>query len=421
MRLPTRTGRPSLVAAGIAFVPQLPHPAESGCYDPICPDMPSPSPTRRSRAAALACAALLSFAATAAGAADDVETLVAARYPDVLAKFAAGQHDAALSALAALETQITASGPPSRVDKLWKAKLHVLRDLIDDPEVLVPVIQLHHDAFVAYHGEGKTILARHSRVMTAELAEVYADRVGSDAARVVAARALSSLGGYQQEDGSIGSASEHFVAALKLDPKCPAALLGQAVMYEKLGQYAQAVPMLERLLAAEKNSPQAKLRLALNLARTKETKRATALLAELTQPAPAGAAVPEADWVAALAFEEQARILADAGAPRPAAELLRKAGERFPEGSEMLVARAYFLERAGDRTAAQEVAEHAHAIATRTGAVPQAPRWLYNHWPQIELEEARRRLRESTEPRLKRLEGALHGESAITTVTEGHR
>lgn len=357
--------------------------------------------------------------ATAAHAADDVEQLVAARYPGVLTAFAAGDHDRALGELAGLENQI-AAGPPNQLDKLWKAKLHVLRDLIDDPEVLVPIIQLHHDAYLAYRAEGKSVLARHSRTMAAELADVYADRAASDAARVLAARALASLGGYQQEDGSIGSASELFVQALKLDPRCTAALLGQAAMFEKLGQYEQARDYLERLVAQERTHPQARLRLAMNLARTGNPTRARQILDGLMKEN-WEALDPKEAWTGPLAFEEQARMLVDAGNPKAAADLLRRGSERFPQNTEMLVARAYLLDRAGDARGAQELANRAAALA-KGDSGHDAPRWLYNRWPQVALEEARQRFAESAKPRLQRLQAALRGESdIITTVEEGHR
>ncbi len=349
---------------------------------------------------------------------DDVEAIVAARYPGVLARFAAGEHDRAISDLAGMENLI-AAGPPNRLDKLWKAKLHVLRDLIDDAEVLVPVIQMHHDAFVAYRAEGKSLLARHSRTMAAELSDIYADRADSDAARVLAARAVASLGGYQQEDGSIGSASELFVQALKLDPSCPAALLGQASMFEKLGQYEPARDYLERMLAKDKKNPQARLRLAINLARTKDVPRAREILDGLLKDAPASID-PQSAWVYALAYEEQARLLVEAGSAKSGAELLRKGSERFPQNVEMLVARAYLLERSGDGQGAQAMASRTVEL-TRSASAHDAPRWIYNRWPQGELDEARKRLAESTAPRLKRLQAALAGEENIITTVEGHR
>jgi hypothetical protein len=58
---------------------------------------------------------------------------------------------------------------------------------------------------------------------------------------------------------------------------------------------------------------------------------------------------------------------------------------------------------------------------TKTGSDHDAPRWLYNRWPQVELDEARKRLAESTTPRLKRLQAALSGESEIITTVEGQR
>lgn len=376
-------------------------------------------PPRRHRPA-IAITALLALAAgglpAPSHAGDDLEAAVNARYPAVLTLFSNGEHDHALTALSGMETQLTAGGPPSRLDKLWKAKLHVLRDLIDNPEVLVPAIQLHHDAFVAYRAEGQTLLARHSRTMAAELAEVYVERAGSDAARVVAGRALASLGGYQQEDGSIGSAAELFIEAIKLDPKCGAALLGQAALYEKLGQYKEALPLLETLSANQHNNSQARLRLAMNLARTGDRARAQAILSELMKSGVDGADAASL-WVVALAYEEQARLLAEDGALRPAIETLRRGAEHFPASSEMLISQAFLLERAGEPGAAQGLVERAAKLAGSTAQ--DAPRWLYNRWPQDEFDEARKRLRESTEPRLKLLAAALKGEGdTIITVTE---
>jgi thioredoxin-like negative regulator of GroEL len=356
---------------------------------------------------AVACALL---APGAASAADDIEALVVAKYPGVLTAFADGHEDHALSELAAFEDEF-ATASPARLEKLWKAKLHVLRELIDDPEVLVPAIALHHDAYLAYRAEGKSELARHSRVMAAGLAEAYADKSSGPEAKALAARALASLGGYQQEDGSIGSASEHFVEALRLDPTCEAALLGQAAMFEKLGQYDKARDFLERLVAKDKTNPQARLRLALNLLRTKDTARAQQILDGLIQDA----GTPATAWVTTLAYEEKARRLVDNGAAKDAADLLRRGSERFPENTEMLVARSYLLERAGDARGALDLAQRAASLAKSAGA-HDAPRWLYNRWPREALEAARKSFRDSMTPRLERLSAALHGETVITTV-----
>lgn len=375
---------------------------------------------RRRRRPAIAITALLTLVSAGLGvpahAEDDLEAAVNARYPPVLTLLANGEHDRALTALRGMESQLTAGGPLSRFDKLWKAKLHVLRDLIDNPEVLVPAIQLHHDAFVAYRAEGQTLLARHSRTMATELAEVYVDRANSEAARVVAGRALASLGGYQQEDGSIGSAAELFLEAIKLDPKCGAGLLGQAALYEKLGQYKQALPLLEALSASQHGNSQARLRLAMNLARTGDRARAQTTLAGLLKSG-VDAADAASPWVVALAYEEQARMLTEDGALRPAIDILRRGAERFPANPEMLISQAFLLERAGEPGAAQALVERAAKLAGSTAQ--DAPRWLYNRWPQDELDEARKRLRESTEPRLKLLAAALKGEGdTIITVTE---
>ncbi len=321
-------------------------------------------------------------------------------YRHVLALQAAGQTEQALEALAAFETPLSGSAEPSKLDKLYRLKLRVIKDLIDQPEVLVPIIQLHHDAYLYYREHRQAALAAHSRIMAAELTDVYVERAPGDGPRIAAARVLTSLGGYLQEGIAYDSAAKLYARALELDPRDGAALYGLATMLEKVGQYKDAAENLDKLVTAEPQNAEARLRLGINLLRAVDAKRGEKVLADLVAGQPTS-------WVLSLAAQELARHYAATGRGGQAIALLRQAADRLPGDSGPLVALAYLLERSGDSEGALHAAERATRAAGQLAGA--GPREVYNSTSSAALDEVRARLREALQPRLRLLAHALAG------------
>ena len=99
------------------------------------------------------------FLAAAASAASrkELQEAVEVTYPSVLAAWAAGDGETALGELTEMETDLVAPDyERKRVEAMWKAKLGVIRDLMSTagPNVLPPIMLLHHDAYLAYRERG---------------------------------------------------------------------------------------------------------------------------------------------------------------------------------------------------------------------------------------------------------------------------
>jgi tetratricopeptide (TPR) repeat protein len=330
------------------------------------------------------------------------EATVDREYRRVLSLLSEGDREAALVALMEMETRLTGGQQGGDIEGLWRAKLHVIRDLLSDQvEILVPILLLHHDAFVRYRNAGQPALALHSRTMTWELAHFYRKKAATEAAGVVAARVLASLGGYLQEALSLPGSAEAFTEALELDPGNAAARLGLAALLEKTGRYPEAVAQLRRLLEAHPRHAEGRLRLAINYLRTGD-EQGEALLQRL-----AFDAVPA--WIAVLAHEELAILYAERGRTAEAITVLRRATERFRDNQRLLLLLAFHQDRALDQRASLETARRA-SVAQDAG---DTPRLRYNEWPSEDLAETRRLLVESATPRMRLLAEALRAAPGV--------
>lgn len=358
---------------------------------------------RRWAAAPLLALLLLPQGALAQPQARNREAQLSTEYRRVLARLGDGDRDGALEALVALETRLAGADTAEEIEWLWRAKLRVIRDLLPaQVEVLVPILLLHHDAFTRYRFERKSVLALHSRIMTEELADFYSKKAATEGARVVASRVVASLGGHLQQALALGASTAAFEAALALDARNDAARLGLAATQEKTGHYPEAAAQLRQLLESNPRHPEAQLRLAINYLRTGEETRGQAMLEKLMLgEAPA--------WVAVLAFEELARLQASRHKTREAVTILRAGTQRFPDNQRLLLLLAFQQDRLLDVSGSLESARRA-AAAQETG---NTPRLRYNEWPRDDLEEGRRLIAESAQPRQRLLAEALRMTSGV--------
>jgi hypothetical protein len=309
-------------------------------------------------------------------------------YPRVLGMWAAGENEAALESLTALERRLVAPGyKPDDVDKLWRAKLGVVRDMLGvvGPDVVVPVMMLHHDAYLAYRESGEPVLAAHSRLMAEELATFYIGRKEDPAARGVAGSLLTSLGGYLQHGWSWRHSAELFSLATQVWNESDAAHLGLGALYERRGEYPEAVEQLRAALAIRPDNLEARLRLGVCLRRSGDLDAARRAF----EPLVAGGAPV---WIELIAIEETADLLVRQG--ESPETVLREAVARYPHHSRLRVQLAHWLDRQGRGPEADGLLEEALLVFEPE---VESPRYRYSRWPAERLEAIRLTLREAVD------------------------
>ncbi len=318
-------------------------------------------------------------------------------YEGVLNRYAEGQREAAFAALSELETRQLEAGAG---DALLEAERQVIASVSrHDPQALPVLVLLHHDAFHEYRRVGKLRLAAHALRVVVDTAGSSEIRSAGMAVRRVSSLALTSLSGVTV-DIHASDAIELLRRAIDLDPTNGHALLAQAAIYEKLGYYGEAVGLLRRRMAIAP-TPETRLRLAVNLQRTGDSRNAQAHFVALS--------AEQEGWVAILASQELSSLLGEQGRTREAIARLRTAVERHPDERLLRIQLAYWLERAGDHGAALGEAEAAAVVnpAASENTAALAPRRIYNRWPQHAFSQAEALMRQTAEPQLPRLAAAL--------------
>ena len=319
---------------------------------------------------------------------------VEATYGEILADLGNRWGEPELVAqLVNLERQAVAGDEARLTSRLRRSQMKAARALAGkDPELYVPLIQLHTDTYRTHREMRRPYLVHHSQEMVRGLAEEYARQGDSEGSRVTAARALASLGGYLQADGRQAS-MKLFYRSLELDPANEAALLGLAAFHEKRGgPYEESAKYLSRLVERRGTSREGRLRLAVNLLRiadhgtTPGRARYAEEAAEHLQRLLDG---PENDWIYSLAAQEAARRLAKDGERGQAIEVLEKAVERMPDEQKLHVHLTYLLDR-GQRS--YEAGKRARHLVDSLATQAPAARGLYNQWPRQALDADRREL-----------------------------
>ncbi len=327
---------------------------------------------------------------------------LAARYRQALGS-SLGEASARSAALVDLELEALGRSGEEPLERLQTAELLAAAELgRQQADLLLPLISVHDDLFHLYRRRHLFSLVAHTRRLLESLAEFYAALGGKPD---VAAGVLASVGGYMQELRAPGDSRRLFSRALVHDPTNPPALLGLALSYEKYGDYTRAVERLESLLAARPELDEARLRLALNLERTGDRLRFREILGEL-------AATERAGWVSAIACQELARSLLEAGAPEEAATVLERAVEQMPKRQALRILLAHVYDRQGQLERSWKSLEQT-AGAARSDL--RSERLTYDEWANGPLDRARRALAEDA----KRLRQGLH--AAIGTAETAGR
>jgi tetratricopeptide (TPR) repeat protein len=331
-------------------------------------------------------------------------------YRKVLADWSGGQTDLAPDELIELETAVVSDTDARTHTIVLKAEQAVIHQVGGaDIEVLVPIAMLHHEAYrrlLARGGRGHALAMIHTRNMAKDLALLYSEQSGSEGAKLVASRLLTSLGGLLLQYSQQLPAAEMFQAAVELDPHNVPALLALATVYEKNAQTQTTVKLLREALAVEPASPEGRLRLALNLKRLDQTTESRKLLAGLV-------AEKGSSWIIPLAYQELARIDIEAGkrGKSPEAEkVLREAIERFPDDLRLRIQLAAVLDRRGAPGEASALLDK--LLSAPLSREAGSSRYLYNAARADEFISTRTFLDENSKSRLQVLAQALNAPPA---------
>ena len=306
------------------------------------------------------------------------------RYREILSELAAGKTQEALSHLIQFEAETVGDEQAWRyVDNLWKLELHVIRDLLVDrsPDLLRPVILLHHDAYFEYVTLERRYLAGHSRTMAAELAEVYAERRDSQQASVFSGWILTSFGAHLWSPSGVKESADLFYRAFLIDPGNETAVLGLAAAYEKSGEYEKAIEYLTRALIRDPGDLEVRLRLALCQLRQKGGERSAQALTSLVSLS--GQASPP--WIRSVAYQERARLHLEQGSEGRAEEVLREGLEVLPGDRQLSLLLARLLDSRRQRQESLELL----SIVDASGWHEESPRERYDGWVPTGVEKGR--------------------------------
>ncbi len=339
-----------------------------------------------------------------------------ADYVAALEMLSLGQRDEAIDALMDLELDALGATPSTgRIDRVWRHKLGVVRKALEltTPEVLVPVIMLHHDAYQRYRDARRPVLARHARDMATDLATYKAQTTKKDADKEFAGWIMTSFGASVLTMRTSGSSASILRDALDISPNNPVALLGLSWAHEAHGEYDEAAKLLERLVKADPTHHHARLRLAICQHRLGYL--------EAESRANFEAVIEQASerWVRSVAHQELARILVDEENPEGAERLLRAAYAEDPTDQEIVIQLASLIERQGRRA---EAADLIGGIVPAAGDTPSA-RFLYDGRPDLEIDAVRETMQAMMNERLDVLATGLRwwgvGTAEADTATEG--
>lgn len=322
-------------------------------------------------------------------------------YRQVLSQLSQGDREAAKVALVDFESELVGRyATTHQVDRLWRLKLGVIRELIDATslDVVVPIVILHHDAYMAYRERQYPVLARHARDMAVDLAIYKAEKSGAPEDRVFAGWVLTSFGSYLLDLTTAGTSARIFRDALEQSPDNEAALLGLAWAHEAHGEYREAVELLDRLVHNRPDHDEAKLRRATCRRRMGELDTAERELRRLLQG-------DTEEWIRSVAYQELGRTLLELDRSEQALEVLRRAVEELPEQQELWVLQAAILELRGEHWEAGHIAQQ----VVPAGVSKESARYLYGKGPELPIDEARERLYRMQEDRLTLLAASLAG------------
>jgi tetratricopeptide (TPR) repeat protein len=319
-------------------------------------------------------------------------------YRQALDFLARGDRSGALDAVLDLEAVTVETAGPETIRRMRQLEIEVLEDLLPAGiDVLVPVTLVHEQAYLRHRRADRPLLALHARTLVVDLARFYA-QAGGSAARPMASGLLTSLAGHLQEASIDSVAAGLYDEALKLDSDNAAALLALAYLREQRGDYARALPLLERLMALQPDNGEALLRLGVNRLRIGRIDAGIEALERVL-------ASSQPTWIRSLAYQELGRSLADRNALESARRLLGRAVDELPDDPSLAIQLAFLADLDGGSS------EDLQDLLERSaGRVMVAPRYRYSRMPAAAIDEVRRQIAGREAQRLFVLTRALSGE-----------
>jgi Flp pilus assembly protein TadD len=307
-------------------------------------------------------------------------------YRAALRRLAEGDRNGARDAMLELQTKVLTGERPAISDDLVDVELDVAAELArQDLESLVPVLTLHQVLYRDAVHKGGYLLSTHNRELIFRLVALYAERSGSPEGKLRAARFLMGLAAEMVWTAPPSLRARVFQQILAYDNRQEAAILCLAVDAERQGRYADAVAYLERLSPTH---TEARLRLAVNLARLGKTQEARKLLRELSEPAANPANIEP--WHLAVAWQEMARLQLAAGDLDGAEKTLREGLQRLPEDDKLALQLGLVRDLRKDPRGARD----AVAGLGKTPGDGGAARHRYNQLPLESLDQAWTELQE---------------------------
>ncbi len=263
-----------------------------------------------------------------------------------------------------------------------------------DPDSLIPIVEVYREAHKQLWRAGSYLLSSHCRRTARVLIDTYMERGGD---RETAVAMLTGFALDAQRLGMGEIAEEMLSACLELESREPAVLITLASVEERQGRYGSAVRLMEELLEIDDSQHQARLRLAVNLERRGQSRRAEQHLR---------AVIGAADgWVRTVAYQELGRKLASARKRREEArKFLEEATKQVPDDEKLhlLLALVHELEDKPWKARAVLDAYRNRQVETRFAA-----RHRYAELPLRELGELRRRVHDRLENGRQQLAAAL--------------
>lgn len=320
-------------------------------------------------------------------------------YRAALRRLAGGDRNGARDAVLELQTRVLTGEKPATGDDLAEVELEVAGELArKDPESLVPVLTLHQVLYREAVRKSSFLLSTHNRELVFRLVDLYAERNGSPEGRRRASRFLMGLAAEMIWTAPPSLRARVFQQILAYDGRQEGAILCLAVDAERQGRYGDAVGYLERLGPGH---GEARLRLAVNLARLGKAQEARKVLREVSDPAlPPEKTEP---WLLAIAWQETARLQIAAGDLDGAEKTLREALQRLPEDDKLALQLGLVRDLRKDPRGARD----AVAGLGKTPGAGGAARHRYNQLPVESLDQAWTEMQESAVERIPALAAVL--------------
>jgi Flp pilus assembly protein TadD len=343
-------------------------------------------------------------AAAASGATDHQPTIesagsrrrraaILAAYLEVLQELASsGDLATAVDRLVEVETGIIESDSALR-ELLQEVEMSAAQQLSgEDPECLLPILMLHLESYEEHYRERRFGLAGHSRVLVGRITDWFVEEGSGAESPGPLAALLTSLAELAERHHMMFESQILLRKVLDLSPEHETARLLLALSYERVGFHNRARDQLKELLTYNSKNMEARLRLAIMLARQGQFEVSIQQLRRLIREGPE-------DWILDLSYQTLAQSLGRLGRHGEAVSTLKQAVGRLPGEQRLHVQMAYWLDRSGRR---EEAAEILKRIPYRTTA-ESSHRLRYTEHASSSVALLRRELRTNVSVRLPRL------------------